>query len=141
MIGAGQVLIIGAYGNPDTAMIGDILGGHLHRKGAAGIVCDGAVRDVRTLAGFQGFSVYSRSITPRGPTGAAHGQINAPVTIGGCTVHPGDLILGDDDGLVCLPVALLADLIPKAEAKLLLEEQWTARLTAGDRVEDIFGLT
>ena len=127
-------------GHAANAMIGDILGGQLHTQGAAGIICDGAIRDTATLATLENFAVYSRHITPRGPTGAEHGAVNVAVSIGGCAIHPGDLILGDDDGLVALPINRLAELIDAAEAKLLLEANWTRRLAAGDPVSSIFGL-
>ena len=132
LVGPGPVLVIDAAGDRVTAMIGDVLGGQLHRQGAAGLVCDGAIRDVNGLAAMAGLAAYSRSITPRGPTSATGGTVNAPVAIGGCTVAPGDLLLGDGDGLVALPPPLLAALIDKAEAKLALEAEWSARLAAGE---------
>lgn len=136
----GEVLMIDAGGQTSHAMIGDILGGHLHRRGAAGLVCDGAVRDVAGLAAMQGLSVHSRGVNPLGPTAARAGEMNGPVTIGGCKVNPGDLIIGDDDGLVALPAALLAQLIDAAEAKLRLESEWIARLTADEPIAEIFKL-
>lgn len=139
-ISAGEVLVIDAGGESVWAMIGDILGGHLHRIGAAGIVCDGAVRDTGALAEMQGLSVYARHINPRGPTGAAAGQVNVPVTIGGCAVSPGDLIIGDDDGLAVLTQAQQATLIDRAEAKLALEAEWIRRLASDEPIEQIFGL-
>jgi regulator of RNase E activity RraA len=121
-------------------MIGDILGGHLHRQGAAGLVCDGAVRDVAGLAAMKGLSVYSRAVNPLGPTTAHRGEVNGAVKLGGITVAPGDLLMGDDDGLVALPPPLLERLIDAAEAKLRLEAEWTARLTAGEPIRKIFKL-
>ena len=138
--GPGQVLVIAASGHAANAMIGDVLGGQLHTQGAAGILCDGAIRDTATLATLENFAVYARHITPRGPTGAAHGAVNVAVSVGGCAVRPGDLILGDDDGLVALPIHRLAELIDAAEAKLRLEAEWTRRLAAGDPVSSIFSL-
>ena len=140
MIDAGEVLVIDAGGQISHAMIGDILGGQLHRRGAAGLVCDGAVRDVAGLGAMDGLAVYSRAVNPLGPTAARTGAVNGPVTIGGCKVAPGDLIIGDDDGLVALPPSLLSGLIEQAEAKLRLEAEWTARLTAGEAIADIFKL-
>lgn len=140
LVGPGRVLVIDAGGDRATAMIGDVLGGQLHRQGAAGLVCDGAIRDVNGLAAMRGLAAWSRSITPRGPTGAGGGEVNAAVVIGGCTVAPGDLLLGDSDGLVALPPALLPALIDKAEAKITLEAEWTARLAAGEDPRMIFGL-
>lgn len=140
LIRAGEVLVIDAGGDGGTAMIGDVLGGHLHRIGAAGIVCEGAIRDVEGLAAMTGLSAYSRSVTPRGPASAEDGEINGEVVIGGRTVAPGDLLLGDGDGLVALTPALVPGLIEKAEAKVALEAQWTARLSAGEDPRAIFGL-
>lgn len=139
-VGPGEVLVIDANGHDDHAMIGDILCGHLAARGAAGVVCEGAVRDVNEVAGFEGFSVYSRSITPRGPTGAARGVVDGPATIGGARVNPGDLLIGDGDGLAVLTPALLESLIGPCEEKLRKEEVWRARLAAGESVETIFGL-
>jgi regulator of RNase E activity RraA len=139
-VGPGEVLLIDAGGHAGHAMIGDVLGGDLARRGGAGVVCDGAVRDVGELGRMPDFPVYSRFVTPRGPTGAAKGVVDGPATIGGCRVLPGDLILGDEDGLVALTPELLVSLIEPCEAKLAKEDVWRARLAAGDSVEAIFGL-
>jgi regulator of RNase E activity RraA len=141
MIGPGDVLVIAAGGHAETAMIGEILGGHIRRKGAVGIVCDGAVRDVGTLAGWRDFSIFARSTTPRGPSSAERGEINRPVTIGGTTVCPGDLLIGDDDGLVALTPATIRSRIADAEARLALEAKWQSALEEGQTALTVFGLT
>jgi 4-hydroxy-4-methyl-2-oxoglutarate aldolase len=140
VVGEGDVLVIAADGHAETAMIGEIVSGHLRRRGAVGVVCDGAIRDVGTLAGWNDFSVYTRFITPRGPSSAARGAVNAPVVIGGRLVTPGDLIIGDDDGLVALGADAIRNRIGDAEAKLALETQWETKLHAGTPVREIFGL-
>jgi len=140
LIRPGEVLVIDAGGDRGTAMIGDVLGGHLHRIGAAGVVCDGPIRDVDGLAAMAGLAAFSRSVTPRGPVSAGGGAVNGAVAIGGCPVAPGDLVIGDGDGLVALCPADLARLIDKAEAKLVLEADWTARLAADEDPRAIFGL-
>lgn len=139
-IGRGEVLVIDAGGSREVAVIGDVLGGELARKGVAGLVCDGAVRDTGNLARMAGLPVYARWVNPRGPVDAAAGEVNGTVTVGGCEVAPGDLVIGDSDGLVALPAAMLAELIEAAEAKLALEAEWTARLRAGEPIGAIFGL-
>lgn len=139
-IGTGEVLVIDAGGAGDCAMLGEILGGHLRRLGAAGVVCDGAVRDVATLAGWADFAVFARHVIPRGPMSAQAGATGVAVGIGGATVHPGDLILGDDDGLVVLPPRAVTARIAEAEAKLALEAEWEARLAGGASVAEVFGL-
>lgn len=136
----GQVLVIDAGGYRDAAMIGDILSGHLRAKGVAGLVCDGAVRDVGTLGSWTDFPVFSRWINPRGPTGADCGAVNLPVTIGGVPVAPGDLMIGDDDGLVVLTPQNVRSLITEAEAKLARETVWIEGLAAGKSAADVFGL-
>lgn len=140
MIEPGDVLVIDAGGETSHAMIGGILGEHIHRIGAAGIVCDGAVRDVAELAALDDFSVFSRSINPLGPTGATTGEVGEPVTIGGRRIASGDLILGDDDGLAALSPDDMARLIGKAEGKLALEEDWLERLRNGDAIPSVFDL-
>ena len=139
--GPGDVLMIAAGGNAQFAMIGEILSGHLRNRGCAGVVCDGAVRDVATLAAWTDFSVFSRWVTPRGPTGAVRGQVNLPVTIGGRLVSPGDLVIGDDDGLAALSPATVRARIRDAEAKLALEADWIAGLASGRSVIETFGLS
>lgn len=140
LVKPGDVLVIDAQGNSANAMIGGILGGFLHRKGSAGIVCDGAVRDVAELAAFDGFAVYSRSITPRGPTAWSEGEAGGTVTVGDRIVQNGDLVIGDDDGLVCLNGDEALALISKAEDKLALESKWIAELKSGRSVAQVFHL-
>ena len=140
LIEPGDVLLIDAKGHRDNAMLGEILGGHLRRKGAAGIVCDGAVRDVAELAGWADLPVFTRFITPRGPTGAQFGQVNGSAMVGGRKVDPGDMVIGDDDGLVSLNVDMIRTLIDTAEAKLASEAKWQASLAAGKSIKETFGL-
>ena len=140
MTGPGDVLVIAAAGNAEFAMIGEILGGYLQQRGCVGLICDGAVRDVAALSGLANFSVFSRFITPRGPVSASHGSVNCPVVVGGQIVHPGDLIIGDDDGLVALNPLSIRKHIAGAKAKVAKEETWIASLSSGRSPREIFGL-
>ena len=99
------------------------------------------MRDVATLAGWGDLPVFTRWITPRGPASAERGAVNLPVVIGGCVVTPGDLMIGDDDGLVALTPAAIRDRIGDAEAKLALEAEWEASLASGRSVLETFGLS
>lgn len=137
---AGDVLVIDAQGTAGHAMIGGILGGHLRRKGAAGIVCNGPVRDVAELAAMKNFAVYARSVTPSGPTAWAHGEVNGPLNISGTIINPGDLIIGDDDGLAAVDEEATQTLISKAEEKLALEGKWVAELNSGKSLAKVFKL-
>ena len=136
----GDVLVIAAAGHTETAMIGEILGGHLRRLGACGLVSDGAIRDVAELAKWNDLSVFSRAITPRGPTSADRGRVNASVVVGGRFISPGDLIIGDDDGLVSLDPKSIIKFIAEAEAKLAREAEWQSSLASGRTVAQTFQL-
>lgn len=139
-VGPGEVLVIAAQGHSQFAMIGDVLGGYLRKRGCAGIVCDGAVRDVDTLAQWPDFAVFTRSITPRGPEAADRGAVNEAVVVGGQLVTPGDLILGDGDGVVALRPDFVRTRIGDALAKLKREEEWTQSLSSGRSPLETFGL-
>jgi len=140
LVEAGDVVVIAAGGHAETAMIGEILGGQLRRRGGSGVVCDGAVRDVGTLAGWEDFSVFTRSITPRGPSSAERGAVNLPVVVGGRLVTPGDLVIGGDDGLVALSPATARARIVDAEARLAREAEWESSLAAGRSGSETFKL-
>jgi len=141
LVKPGDVLVIAASGREDAAMIGEILSGHLRSSGCVGVVCDGAVRDVATIASWPDFSVFSRFVNARGPTGVEKGVVQYPVMIGKHTINPGDLILGDDDGLIALSPATARQKIGDAQAKLSTEQDWVAGLAAGKSCADVFGLT
>jgi regulator of RNase E activity RraA len=140
LIQPGDVLVIAANGHTETAMIGEILGGQVRRLGGRGIVCDGAIRDVAQLAEWTELSVFARAITPRGPTSWERGVVNAAVTVGGLLVSPGDLIIGDDDGLAALSPAALRAYIAAAEAKQAREAEWLSGFSDGRSAAEIFGM-
>lgn len=141
LIDKGEVLVIAANGNTHNAMIGEILGGHLRARGVAGVICDGAVRDAATLTEWQDFPVYARAINPRGPVGAELGEINRPVMVGLVNVAPGDIIMGDADGLVALSGQEAQKWIEAAESRLETEGDWVKRLEAGETMQSLFRLT
>ena len=104
------------------------------------MVCDGAIRDVAQLAEWPDLPSFTRAITPRGPSLMERGVVNAAVTIGGRLVIPGDVIIGDDDGLVALSPAAIRAYIDDAEAKLAREGAWQKSLANGHSVAETFGL-
>lgn len=118
----GDVIVIDGGGYANQALLGEIMGRHAQKKGIAGFVVDGAIRDI---GWFDDFPCYARSNTHRGPYKNGPGEINVPVTVGGQVVLPGDLIIGDDDGLLAItpedaPAVLeAARRKAAAEAKLL----------------------
>jgi regulator of RNase E activity RraA len=136
--GAGEVVVVDAGGRLDAAMIGELLSGAARRKGIAGVVVDGAVRDVGTLASWPDFPVFGRGISARGPSSMERGEVNGAVTIGGVRVEPGTLVLGDDDGLVVIPRREAAARIEAALAMVAAEAGWEARLAAGESTLEVF---
>jgi regulator of RNase E activity RraA len=95
---------------------------------------------VAELAKRNDLPVLSRAITPRGPTSAERGRVNFSVVFGGRLVNPGDLIIGDDDGLVSLDPMSIVKFIADAEAKLAKEAEWQSSLAANRTVAETFNL-
>lgn len=116
----GDVLVIDAAGVADIAVFGEVMARASIMKEVAGVVVDGAVRDSAALRAL-GLPVFCRGVVPRGPQKGWGGTLDGPVAVGGVAVHPGDLILGDDDGVVVVPSADLARV--KAAALALAERE------------------
>jgi len=100
----GDVLVIDGAGDLTQALMGEIMASFAESLGVQGLVIDGAIRDVGTLRQ-RDFPVYARGVTHRGPYKNGPGEINVPVTVGGMVVHPGDIIVGDEDGLLAIAPA------------------------------------
>jgi regulator of RNase E activity RraA len=112
----GDVMVIDAGGDVANALVGGIISLGAAALGLKGMVLDGAIRDVAEIRE-RAFPVYARGVTHRGPYKDGPGAINVPVTIGGMVVAPGDIIVGDQDGLLAFPQAIAAALIEKALAQ------------------------
>lgn len=111
---ADEVLVIDGQGG-DKALLGELISAEARRKGLTGIVCDGAVRDVVGIK-HMGFPVFTSQVTPMAGTCANIGEINVPISCGGIEIRPGDIIFGDDDGLIAVDEKELLNMIEKAEA-------------------------
>jgi regulator of RNase E activity RraA len=98
----GDVIMIDAGGYTDRAIFGELMVTYCRKRGIAGIVCDGAIRDRGGIAELEDFPVYARAVTPNGPYKNGPGEVNVPVVIGGKIVYPGDIIVGDDDGVIII---------------------------------------
>ena len=137
--GPGDVVVVDAGGRPDAAMIGELLSGAARLKGIAGIVVDGPVRDIGTLASWPDFPVFSRGHTARGPSSMDRGSVNEPIAFAGVRVEPGDLVLGDDDGLVVIPRnEATGERLAAALAMVRAEEGWEAQLARGETTLEVF---
>ncbi|SDF81144.1 dimethylmenaquinone methyltransferase [Desulfovibrio legallii] len=97
----GDVLVVSCAGYTERAVTGEIMANLALRRGLAGFVIDGAVRDAAALRQLD-FPVYARAVSPNGPYKGACGAVNVPVAMGNAVINPGDIILGDADGLVAV---------------------------------------
>ncbi|RHW35097.1 RraA family protein [Oceanobacillus profundus] len=97
----GDVIMIDAGGDINRAILGELMISYCQSKGIAGVVVDGSVRDAEALREMN-FPVYAKGITPNGPYKNGPGEISTPITIGGKVVNPGDIIVGDQDGIVII---------------------------------------
>jgi regulator of RNase E activity RraA len=130
LLAAGDVLVVDSEGDISRALVGEIMMTSARVRGAAGFVIDGAVRDVEAFEQHR-FSCWARGVSLRGPYKDGPGSINVPVTIGGMVVHPGDVIVGDSDGVVAVPPAVAMEVARKARDKVALESQTIAAILAG----------
>ena len=101
----GDVIVIDAGGFTDRAIFGELMATYCKSRGIRGIVCDGAIRDKDALEEMEDFPVYAKAATPDGPYKNGPGEINTPVVIGGRIVNPGDIVVGDGDGVMFIDPA------------------------------------
>lgn len=106
----GAVIVVDGGGFDGRALIGEIMAAIAKSRGAAGFVIDGAIRDAQSIAAGD-FPVFARSSIHLGPYKNGPGAINVPVSVGGMMVNPGDIVVGDGDGLVAFSPDIAADLL------------------------------
>ncbi|WP_338663102.1 RraA family protein [Pararoseomonas sp. SCSIO 73927] len=126
----GDVIVVDAGGDLTNALIGELMLAQMVRKGLAGIVINGAIRDSAAIRA-QGFPVFAAGVTHRGPYKDGPGEINAPVALDGMVIAPGDLVLGDDDGLLCVAIDEAEAVHAAASAKQAAEERQMPNILAG----------
>lgn len=127
----GDVIVVDAGGDLTNAIIGEIMTATAAKKGLAGFVIHGAIRDSGEI-GRNNFPVYAAGVTHRGPYKDGPGEINVPVSFGGMVINPGELILGDEDGLLCVPDTELATVYESTLAKNEAEAQTMAKIAKGE---------
>lgn len=120
----GDVLVIAAEGITERACFGEYTAHKMQLKGIAGVVIDGATRDAAQIREL-GFPTFVRGVTPRNysyPIDPLSGAVNVEVSCGGIIVRPGDLVFGDDDGVVVVPLEIAGQLAGTITAALQAEE-------------------
>ncbi len=126
----GDVIVVDAGGDLTTALVGELMLSHAIQIGVAGVVINGAVRDSAWIRAHD-FPVFAAGVTHRGPYKDGPGEINVPVALDGMVIEPGDLVLGDDDGLLCVPFAEVESVHAAASAKAAAEARQMANIEAG----------
>lgn len=122
LAGPGDVVVVDGGGDLTNALIGELMVSYALTRGIAGFVINGAIRDAGWI-GAHDFPVYAAGVTHRGPYKDGPGEINVPIAIDGMVVEPGDLVIGDEDGLLCVPFDQAQSVLAAADAKQKAEQQ------------------
>jgi regulator of RNase E activity RraA len=126
----GDVIVVDGGGDLTNALVGELMISHAIATGVAGIVINGAIRDLVWVK-CNKFPVFAAGVTHRGPYKDGPGEINVPIGIDGMMISPGDLILGDDDGLLSIPYAETAAVYEATMKKYTAEQKTLADIAAG----------
>lgn len=117
----GDVIVVDVQGDVANSLTGEIMMRYVAKRGIAGVVVDGAVRDSDALRNMA-MPIYSAGVTPKGPYKDGPGEINVPVSCGGVVVYPGDILVGDGDGIVVVSPKDAPVILEKAKKKLKQEQ-------------------
>jgi 4-hydroxy-4-methyl-2-oxoglutarate aldolase len=134
-----DVLVVAPTSESSDGMFGELLATSCRAHGIAGLVIDAGVRDVTELAAMN-FPVWSKAVSAQGTVKASAGSINIPIVCAGAIVHPGDVVIGDEDGVVIVPRQRTADVARSGAERITKEETTRARLRAGELGLDFYGL-
>ena len=128
----GDIIVVDGGGDLTNALAGELMVAHAIFRGLGGFVVNGAIRDVAAIRAGN-FPVFAAGVTHRGPYKDGPGEINVPVAIDGMVINPGDLMLGDDDGLIAVAMADAEDIYRAAQAKHAAEDKQMAAISRPQR--------
>lgn len=134
----GDVIVVDCGRCPESGPFGELAAAECQTKGLGGFVTTGSVRDTAEIIAM-GFPVFSSGVSIVGTVKESLGLINHPISAGGVIVHPGDIILGDDDGIVVIPREDAADALEKSDARVAKENKTLEKIRAGESIFDIYG--
>jgi len=136
---AGDLLIVTTTSPSTDGMFGELLATSLAARGVRGLVTEAGVRDVAELRAMR-FAVWAAAVSAQGTVKETAGAVNVPVSVGGQIIRPGDAILADDDGVVCVPRADVGQALTASQARLAKEEKSRKALADGQLGLDLYGL-
>ncbi len=128
----GDVIVVDTSASGLTAVLGDLISTKARHRGIAGFVVDGLIRDLPEIRALGDFPVFARDVTPIGPLHRGPGEINFPVCAGGIVVHPGDVIVGDLNGVVVVPQEILDELVRRLIAREEAEADYRRAVSRGE---------
>jgi len=135
----GDVLVVATGSESTDGMFGELLAESCLAHGVVGLVIDAGVRDTAEITALA-FPVWSKAVSSQGTSKTQPGNVNLPVVCAGAAVSPGDVIVGDADGVVVVARESVATVITAVDQRLAKEERTRARLKAGELGLDIYGL-
>lgn len=136
----GQILVINGHGDPSGAMWGGLMSLEAIQRGVAGVVVDGAVRDVDTIREL-GLPVFARHVTPCVGSNRTVGSTGNPIVCGGVIVRTGDLIIADDDGVVVVPEERMEEVLQRIAAIVEKEKGIAEKVRSGAHIADLLGMS
>jgi regulator of RNase E activity RraA len=126
----GDVLVIDGGGDLTNSLMGEMMLAYCEKRGFAGVIANGAIRDSAFVKA-HAFPVFAAGVTHRGPYKNGPGAMNVPIAIDGMVIEPGDLVVGDDDGLVSVPFAMLDTVYANASKKAATEAKQLEAILSG----------
>jgi len=130
MAAPGDIIVVDAGGDLTNALVGELMVGTAIHRQLGGFVIDGAIRDAKALREGD-FPVFAAGVTHRGPYRDGPGEINVPIALDGMVIEPGDLIIGDDDGVLCVPFDHVQTVLAAARKKADAEAMIAKAIAAG----------
>ena len=128
----GDVVVVDTGRDRRTAAMGDLVSTKARHRGVAGFVIDGMVRDLPGIIALGDFPVYGTGVTPVGPLQRGPGEIGYPISCGGIVVHPGDLVVGDLNGVVVVPRASVPDILERMRKRASKDLAYQEAVARGD---------